>query len=235
MINALHCIQVIKGDVIVNSKHSINFENISGHERYKVLAGSVVPRPIALITTVDKDGIVNAAPFSFFNALSAHPPLLGFGIQRGVNGEEKDTYKNILNKGEFTINIVSDELVEAMNICGIDFESDVDELTMANLSKEPGVLIKAPRIKESKVSLECTLHDAISTGERGDLILGRIVMVHIDEELIDLENLYIDQVGLDAVGRMGGHGYVRTREYFDLKSINKATPTPYLQERNWKK
>ncbi|WP_413693189.1 flavin reductase family protein [Psychromonas sp. KJ10-2] len=219
----------------MKSKHSINFEKISSHERYKVLAGSVVPRPIALVTTVGDDGIVNAAPFSFFNALSAHPPLLGFGIQRGVDGTEKDTYKNIVNKGEFTVNIVSDELVEAMNICGIDFESDVDELTMASLSKEPGTLIKTPRIKESKISLECVLHDAISTGERGDLILGKIVMAHIDEDLIEFKNLYIDQIGLDAVGRMGGHGYVRTREYFDLKSINKTTPTPYLQERNWKK
>lgn len=219
----------------MKNKHSINFENISDHERYKVLAGSVVPRPIALVTTVGIDGIINAAPFSFFNALSAHPPLLGFGIQRGANGEKKDTYKNIVNKCEFTVNIVSDEIVEAMNICGVDFESDVDELAMASLSKEPGELITTPRIKESKISLECILHDVVSTGERGDLILGKIVMAHIDEDLIDLKNLYIDQVGLDAVGRMGGHGYVTTREYFDLKSISKTSPKPYLQKRNWKK
>jgi len=219
----------------MKKKHSIDFESISSHERYKVLAGSVVPRPIALITTVSENGTINAAPFSFFNALSAHPPILGFGIQRSIDGEQKDTYKNIISKREFTVNIVSDDLVEAMNICGIPFESDVDELTMANLSNEAGTLIKTPRIKESKISLECILHDSISTGERGDLILGRIVMAHIDQDLVDLENLYIDQVSLDAVGRMGGQGYARTREYFDLKSIHKASEKPYLQKRKWNK
>ena len=219
----------------MKDKHSINFNEINSHEQYKILAGSVVPRPIALITTLNENNIVNAAPFSFFNALSANPPLVGFGIQKKLDGQPKDTYSNIINKKEFVVNLVSDDLVEAMNICAIPFESDLDELVAAKLSKVDGSLISVPRIKEARISLECVLHDAIPTGERGDLLLGRIVMAHIDEHLVDSEKLYIDQVGLDAVGRMGGNGYVRSREYFDLNSIQASDTPPYKQERKWHK
>lgn len=218
----------------MTSKHfSIDFENITSNERYKILAGSVVPRPIALVTTLDENEIVNAAPFSFFNALSANPPLVGFGIQRWPSGKTKDTYNNIKLNGAFTVNIVSDELVESMNICGVQFESTIDELSMAGLTKKTGTLVSSPRISESKISLECELFEIIPTGPYGDLILGRVVMVHIDKELVDLERLYIDQIGLDAVGRMGGHGYVRTREYFDLKSITKTDVELNNQIRSW--
>lgn len=217
------------------STHSIDFKTITTQERYKILAGSVVPRPIALVTSINNKGELNAAPFSFFNALSANPPLVGFGIQRMPDGQLKDTYKNIIESQEFTVNIVSDALVEAMNICAIQFESNVDEASMAGLSAIPGTLINTPRIKESMISLECKLFSNISTSEYGDLLLGEVVMAHINESIIDTNNLYIDQIGLDAVGRMGGQGYVRTREYFDLKAIKKEEFDSINQLRIWGK
>ncbi|MEP3350384.1 MAG: flavin reductase family protein [Marinomonas sp.] len=213
--------------------HSIDFKTITAQERYKILAGSVVPRPIALITSINNKGELNAAPFSFFNALSANPPLIGFGIQRMPDGQPKDTYKNIIESKEFTVNIVSDALVEAMNICAVQFESNVDEASMAGLSVTLGTLINTPRIKESMISLECKLFSNLSTGEYGDLLLGEVIMAHINESIIDKDNLYINQIGLDAVGRMGGQGYVRTREYFDLKTIKKEEFGKVNQLRVW--
>jgi flavin reductase (DIM6/NTAB) family NADH-FMN oxidoreductase RutF len=216
-----------------NKIHSLDFKTLSVQERYKILAGSVVPRPIALVTSINNKGELNTAPFSFFNALSANPPLVGFGIQRMPDGQLKDTYKNIIESREFTVNIVSDSLVEAMNICAIPFESNIDEASMAGLSTVSGTLIHSPRVKESKISLECTLFSNISTGEYGDLLLGEVVMAHISESIIDTDNLYIDQIGLDAVGRMGGQGYIRTREYFDLKAIKKEEFGKVDQLRIW--
>jgi flavin reductase (DIM6/NTAB) family NADH-FMN oxidoreductase RutF len=215
--------------------HSIDFKTISAQERYKILAGSVVPRPIALVTSINSKGEANAAPFSFFNALSANPPLVGFGIQRMPDGQLKDTYQNILESHEFTVNIVSDKLVEAMNICAIPFENNIDEASMAGLSLTPGTLIPTPRITESMISLECVLFNNISTGEFGDLLLGQVVMAHINESILDTDNLYIDQIGLDAVGRMGGQGYVRTRDYFDLKTIKREEFGKVEQLRSWGK
>lgn len=216
-----------------NSTFSIDFNTISAHERYKILAGSVVPRPIALITSTNENNRLNAAPFSFFNALSANPPLVGFGIQRLPDGQLKDTYKNIINNKEFTVNIVSDGQVEAMNICAIPFEDNIDETLMAGLYSAPGTLISTPRITDSMISLECELFSHTPTSEFGDLLLGKVVMAHINESIIDKANLYIDQVGLDAIGRMGGQGYVRTREYFDLKSIKKEEFEHVKQQREW--
>lgn len=216
-----------------NKTYSIDFSSITAQERYKILSASVVPRPIALVTSINLKGVLNAAPFSFFNALSVNPPLVGFGIQRMPDGQLKDTYKNIIESEEFTVNIVSDALVEAMNICAVQFESSVNEACMAGLSVHPGTLINTPRIKESMVSLECRLFSNISTGEYGDLLLGEVVMVHVNESIIDKDNLYINQIGLDAVGRMGGQGYVRTREYFDLKTIKKEEFGKVNQLRVW--
>jgi flavin reductase (DIM6/NTAB) family NADH-FMN oxidoreductase RutF len=218
----------------MSTKHlSINFEHITAYEQYKILAGSVVPRPIALITSISKEGEVNAAPFSFFNALAADPPLVGFGIQRKPDGEPKDTYRNIIESQEFTVNIVSDDWVELMNICGIPFEETVDEASMAGLSVQTGTLIKTPRIDKAMIALECVLFSEQSTGERGDLILGKVIMAHVGEHLVNTDNFHIDQVGLDAVGRMGGQGYARTRDYFDLKSLKESELGTIDQVRVW--
>lgn len=214
---------------------SFDFQQLSAREKYKILIGSVVPRPIALVTTIDSEGRANAAPFSFFNALSADPPILALGVENYSDLSPKDTTLNIRNNQEFTVNIVSDALVEAMNVCAVPFEPGFDELVAAGLTAIPGTRVSCPRIGEAPVALECRRMMALSIGQSREIILGEVLMAHVRDDLIDPATLYIDQLGLDAIGRMGGHGYARTREYFDLptRSLKQWMETPGAGERLW--
>ncbi|MGC4012498.1 MAG: flavin reductase family protein [Pseudomonas sp.] len=214
---------------------SFDFQQLSAREKYKILIGSVVPRPIALVTTIDAEGRANAAPFSFFNALSADPPILALGVENYSDLSPKDTTLNIRNNQEFTVNIVSDALVEAMNVCAVPFEPGFDELVAAGLTAIPGTRVGCPRIGEAPVALECRRMMALSIGQSREIILGEVLMAHVRDDLIDPATLYIDQLGLDAIGRMGGHGYARTREYFDLptRSLKQWQETPGAGERLW--
>ncbi|MDH0288610.1 flavin reductase family protein [Pseudomonas sp. GD04087] len=214
---------------------SFNFQQLSAREKYKILIGSVVPRPIALVTTIDAEGRANAAPFSFFNALSADPPILALGVENYSDLSPKDTTLNIRQNQEFTVNIVSDALVEAMNVCAVPFEPGFDELVAAGLTAIPGTRVGCPRIGEAPVALECRRMMALSIGQSREIILGEVLMAHVRDDLIDPATLYIDQLGLDAIGRMGGHGYSRTREYFDLptRSLKQWMETPGAGQRLW--
>ncbi|WP_152226272.1 flavin reductase family protein [Pseudomonas sp. SCB32] len=214
---------------------SFDFQQLSAREKYKILIGSVVPRPIALVTTIDAQGRANAAPFSFFNALSADPPILALGVENYSDLSPKDTTLNIRNNQEFTVNIVSDALVEAMNVCAVPFEPGFDELVVAGLTAVPGTRVGCPRIGEAPVALECRRMMALSIGQSREIILGEVLMAHVRDDLIDPATLYIDQLGLDAIGRMGGQGYSRTREYFDLptRSLKQWTEAPGGGERCW--
>ncbi|ERI49925.1 flavin reductase [Pseudomonas sp. EGD-AK9] len=214
---------------------SFDFAQLSPREKYKILIGSVVPRPIALVTTVDAEGRANAAPFSFFNALSADPPILALGVENHADLTPKDTTRNILLNQEFTVNIVSDALVEAMNVCAVPFEPGFDELLAAGLTALPGSRVGCPYIAEAPVALECRRMMGLSIGQSREIILGEVLMVHVRDELIDPKTLYIDQLGLDAIGRMGGHGYARTRDYFDLptRSLQAWRERPGGGERRW--
>ncbi|MGE9759442.1 flavin reductase family protein [Pseudomonas sp. PDM20] len=214
---------------------SFDFQQLSAREKYKILIGSVVPRPIALVTTIDAEGRVNAAPFSFFNALSADPPILALGVENYSDLSPKDTTLNIRQNQEFTVNIVSDALVEAMNVCAVPFEPGFDELVAAGLTAIPGTRVGCPRIGEAPVALECRRMMALSIGQSREIILGEVLMAHVRDDLIDPATLYIDQLGLDAIGRMGGHGYARTREYFDLptRSLKQWMESPGAGGRLW--
>ncbi|MCP8465386.1 flavin reductase family protein [Pseudomonas sp. ZM23] len=214
---------------------SFDFQRLSAREKYKILIGSVVPRPIALVTTIDSEGRANAAPFSFFNALSADPPILALGVENYSDLSPKDTTLNIRHNQEFTVNIVSDALVEAMNVCAVPFEPGFDELVAAGLTAIPGTRVGCPRIGEAPVALECRRMMALSIGQSREIILGEVLMAHVRDDLIDPATLYIDQLGLDAIGRMGGHGYARTREYFDLptRSLQQWMQAPGAGERRW--
>lgn len=214
---------------------SFDFQQLSAREKYKILIGSVVPRPIALVTTIDAEGRANAAPFSFFNALSADPPILALGVENYGDLSPKDTTLNIRNNQEFTVNIVSDALVEAMNVCAVPFEPGFDELVAAGLTAIPGTRVACPRIGEAPVALECRRMMALSIGQSREIILGEVLMAHVRDDLIDPATLYIDQLGLDAIGRMGGHGYSRTREYFDLptRSLQQWVEQKDGGERQW--
>ncbi|MBL8587965.1 MAG: flavin reductase family protein, partial [Methylobacteriaceae bacterium] len=189
---------------------------------YKLLIGAVVPRPIAWVTTVDPQGVVNAAPYSFFNCLSADPPILALGVENWPDMRFKDTAYNIRMTEEFTVNIVSDALVEAMNVTAVPFPADVDELAAAGLTAVAGVHVACPRIGEAPVAFECRRHVGVAIGRSREIVLGRVLAVHVRRDLVDAETFHVDQIGLDAVGRMGGHGYARTRDQFDLPTMSHA-------------
>lgn len=197
---------------------TFDFARLTPRERYKLLIGAVVPRPIALVTTVDAAGQVNAAPFSFFNCLSADPAILALGVEYRPSGAQKDTGRNVRETLAFTVNIVSDALVTGMNICAMAFPAGVDELAQAGLTARPGEKVPCPWIGEAPAAFECRHHTTLGIGNSREIILGEVVYAHFRADTID-ERLHVDPTLLDAVGRMGGQGYATTRDYFDL-------PTP---------
>jgi flavin reductase (DIM6/NTAB) family NADH-FMN oxidoreductase RutF len=203
-----------------NATTTFDFEALTPRERYKLLIGAVVPRPIAWVTTCDAQGLVNAAPFSFFNCLSADPAILALGVEYRPSGAQKDTGRNIRETQVFTVNIVSDALVEAMNVTAVPFPAGVDELKAAGLTARAGVKVASPWIGEAPVSFECRHHTTLSIGRSREIILGEVVYAHFRTDTVDASNMHVDPTALDVIGRMGGNGYVTTRDYFDLKSIS---------------
>ena len=141
---------------------TFDFAALSPRERYKLLIGAVVPRPIALVTTVDAQGKVNAAPFSFFNCLSADPAILALGVEYRPTGAQKDTGRNIRETLAFTVNIVSDALVAGMNVCAVPFEPGTDELAEAGLTAMPGAKVPCPWIGQAPAAFECRHHTTTS-------------------------------------------------------------------------
>ncbi|MBP2242319.1 flavin reductase (DIM6/NTAB) family NADH-FMN oxidoreductase RutF [Cytobacillus eiseniae] len=201
----------------------INPDSLEWKEAYKLLVGSILPRPIAFVTTVDNEGIVNAAPFSFFTAICADPMLICFSpMRRGTDGNKKDTLTNIEQTKEFVINIVSEDWIEKMNICATAYSSEIDELEMARLTKENSHVVKPPRVKESKVHLECSLYQVHHFGEHigaGSLVIGKVEHVHVASNLYN--NGRISTEELKPIGRMAGHIYTKPlTETFEL--IRKA-------------
>lgn len=201
---------------------TFDFARLSPRERYKLLIGAVVPRPIALVTTVDAQGVVNAAPFSFFNCLSADPAILALGVEYRPSGAQKDTGRNVRETLSFTVNIVSDALLEGMNVCAVPFEPGIDELERAGLTALPGSTVPCPWIAEAPAAFECRHHTTLGIGNSREIILGEVVYAHFRADTVD-ERLHVDPVALDAVGRMGGHGYASTRDYFDLPTLSVET------------
>jgi flavin reductase (DIM6/NTAB) family NADH-FMN oxidoreductase RutF len=202
---------------------AFDFAALSPRDRYKLLIGAVVPRPIALVTTVDARGVVNAAPFSFFNCLSADPAILALGVEYRTTGGQKDTGRNVRETLAFTVNIVSDALVERMNVCAVPFEPGTDELAEAGLTASPGVKVPCPWIAEAPAAFECRHHTTLGIGNSREIILGEVVYAHFRADVVDPDRRYIDPAALDAVGRMGGQGYATTRDYFDLPTMTVAT------------
>lgn len=188
---------------------------------YKLLTSTIGPRPIAWVTTVDVDGTVNAAPFSFFNAMSGNPPVVAFGIGGRGPGDVKDTGGNIRRTGQFVINMVSYELAEPMNITAIDFPKDVNELQEAGLTTEPSLYVKPPRIAESPVSYECERLVIVDVGIDRAVVLGKVLAIHVrDDCVLNAERCHIDTPKLDLIGRMHGGGwYARTTDRFELPRI----------------
>jgi flavin reductase (DIM6/NTAB) family NADH-FMN oxidoreductase RutF len=198
-----------------------DFARMSPENVYKLLVSTVVPRPIAWVTTQDVDGTLNAAPFSFFNAVSGNPPVLAIGIGGREPGDVKDTGGNIRRTGQFVVNLVSNTLAEQMNVTAIDFGKHVNELTEAGLTTTPSVKVRPPRIAEAPVSFECERLVIVEVGVDRAVILGRAVAVHIkDDCVLDQERCYVDTPKLDLIGRMHGRGwYARTTDRFEMPRI----------------
>lgn len=186
---------------------------------YKLLVNTVMPRPIALVSSLNDDGSVNAAPFSFFNVFSNAPPLLVIGVEgnrRDDGKPHKDTGRNIAVRGEFVVNMVSRAIVEKMVVCAIDFAEGVSELAEAGFTVRASKNVSTPCIAESPVNFECRLFSNQALPFNRSLITGEIVHLHIRDDLID-EKLHVDVAGLDLVGRMHGSGwYTTTRERFQV-------------------
>ncbi len=198
-----------------------DFAGMAPENVYKLLVSTVVPRPIAWVTTRDIDGTVNAAPFSFFNAVSGNPPVLVIGIGGRAPGDVKDTGGNIRRTGQFVVNLVSYGLAERMNITAIDFGKEVNELREAGLTIAPSARVQPPRIAEAPVSFECERLVIVEVGVDRAVVLGRAVAVHIrDEFVLDEERGYVDTPKLGLIGRMHGRGwYARTTELFEMPRI----------------
>jgi flavin reductase (DIM6/NTAB) family NADH-FMN oxidoreductase RutF len=195
-------------------------EQIPYRDFYRILLSSVAPRPIAWVSTLN-NGHLNLAPFSFFNAVSAKPPLLGFSPSlRLVDGHSgpKDTLRNIRETGEFVVNVVTFAVADAMNITSAEYDSSVDEFALAKLNTRPSQVVRPPQVAESPVSFECKLNRIIDFGTEppsGSLVIGEIVCVHLEESVLKEDRL--DPDTLDLIGRMGGVQYSRTTERFELK------------------
>ncbi len=194
---------------------------------YRLLASVVVPRPIALVTTINLDGQVNAAPFSFFNLMGSSPPVVALGIAHRGPGTPKDSRANIERTGEFVISLVHTSLAEAMNVCGIDFPAGVSELAAAKLTTAASVKVQTPRIAESLVQMECRLASVVEVGDN-QIVLGEVVFLHVRDEFMEPESLRVRTEAMGLIGRMHGGGwYARMTDLFDLP---RKTYEQWLQE-----
>jgi flavin reductase (DIM6/NTAB) family NADH-FMN oxidoreductase RutF len=189
----------------------------------KIILGSVVPRPIAWVSTVDLQGRPNLAPFSFFNAVCSKPPTLLFcpGI-RGLDGGTKDTYQNVIATKEFVINVVTEDVAEAMNISATELPPDMNEFEMAGVTPAASVAVKPPRVAESPVNYECVLRQVVQVGEglpgSGWVIIGEVVHVHVADSVID-ENYRVNVHALKPIGRLAGFNYTRVNDIFEMKRL----------------
>jgi len=198
-----------------------DFTSLPPLDQYKLLASTVVPRPIAWVVTMNPAGRLNAAPFSFFNVFGAGPPILCIGIGARNPGDPKDTGENIRATGEFVVNLVGQANAEAMNVTAIEFGPEVDELAEAGLTTLPSVKIRPPRIAESPVAMECRLHSVVEFGPDRAMVVGEVLAMHVrDDAVLDAARCHIDTPRLDLIGRMHGGGwYSTTTERFDMKRI----------------
>ncbi len=183
----------------------------------RVLTGVVVPRPIAFVSTMSKDGLINLAPYSFFNAVAYDPPTIVFSSSRHAGDKRKDTLAHIEETGEFVVNVVVDDIAEAMNRTAAEYPSEVSEFEIAGLTPAPSERVKPPRVAESPVNMECRLQQVVPIGQ-GDhehgLVIGQIVLMHIRDDII--EGHRINHQRLKPTGRLAGSMYCHTSEVFEM-------------------
>lgn len=189
--------------------------DLEGSDRYKLLTGLIVPRPIGWIGTISAAGIANLAPYSFFNIVVGTPPTVLFAP--GLRVRVKDSLANARETGEFTVNIVTEETAEAMNLTSGEYAPDVDEFALAGLTAVPGEAVAAPMVDEAKANLECRVTRIVEVGSppAAAVVFGEVLRFHIRPEVLDGNR--IDHGMLRAVGRMAGDGYTTTRDRFEMR------------------
>jgi flavin reductase (DIM6/NTAB) family NADH-FMN oxidoreductase RutF len=197
---------------------SFNPDNNTERENYKFLIGSIIPRPIAFVTTISKEGVLNGAPFSYFNIVSSNPPMISLSIQRSA-GRQKDTARNIIESKEFVVHIVDEQNVEKVNITAANLPPDQSEIELAKLTPVESVKISVPGVKEAKIRMECSLEHSLELGGADspgcDFIIGKVVQFHIDNGIY--ENGRINPRGLAAVSRLAGTNYAKIGEIFSIE------------------
>jgi len=197
----------------------INPDEIPHISVYKLITGSIVPRPIAWVSTVNPDGHPNLAPFSYFNAVCPKPPMLTFCPSvRGTDGRQKDTLYNVRATGEFVVNVVTDATAEAMNLTAQELPAEANEFEIAGLTPIPSILVKPPRVGESPIHFECKVHQIIEISDQpggGNIVIGRIVQIHVQDDLL-IGADKIDTEKLRPVGRLGGPNYCHVHDIFSM-------------------
>lgn len=191
-----------------------NFKTLGKAQRYKLLAGLVTPRPIALVTTLG-EGVVNAAPFSFFNVLGIDPPTLVISIgRREFDGSLKDTARNIIASSEFVVHLVDESMTKQMHGCSIPFPPDVSEINEVGFTAVVSRIVSPPRIVEASVAMECRLHSRVPVGSH-DLFIGLIEWMHVREGILNPDTLE-PMKNYHPIGRLAGNRYVRTQDWFSI-------------------
>jgi len=193
-------------------------KDIQTSDIYKLLIGSVLPRPIAWVGSLNDRGIANLAPFSFFTVASINPPVIAISIANKDDGSKKDSLLNIENSQCFSVSMVSHKNVKAMSITSEGFDAEVNEFEMASLTETPCNKINSVRCAEAGVSFECTLREVKSFGDNagaGNLVLADVVAIHVDDSVVD--GYKIDSDKIDLVGRLAGANYTTTRDSFHIE------------------
>jgi flavin reductase (DIM6/NTAB) family NADH-FMN oxidoreductase RutF len=193
-----------------------DFLTLPAPERYKLLIGLVVPRPIALVTTPDEDGAVNAAPFNFLNVFSESPALIVLGLQHKPDHSPKDTTRNIHRDGEFVVHMVDEALSAAMNDCAVDFPSGDSEVAATGLATLPSVDVKVPRLAAAPFALECRRQVSLAFGPGRELLVGEVLHLHAREGLLDPARMYVDMATYQPIGRLFGNLYSTQRDMFAM-------------------
>lgn len=198
-----------------DSTTTFDLSELSGRDRYKLLIGLVVPRPIGWVGTLGRSGTPNLAPYSFFNVVAGTPPTVLFSAGRSVR--EKDSYVNARDTGEFTLSVVSEDLADAMIATSGEYGPDIDEFAVAGLTATPGSVVAAPYVAEAKAAMECRVSQIVELGPApaNVVVFGEVLLIHASAEILD--GTRIDPHALEAVGRMAGNGYTTTAGgYFEM-------------------
>ncbi len=197
----------------------IDPKDLSTYSLFNIMTGSIVPRPIAWISTVDRDGVRNLAPYSMFTAVCAKPPtVVVCPGHLGPDFHEKDTYRNVASTGEFVINFVDESLVNATDVTAAEFPAAVDEFAIANVTPIPSIRVAPPRVAESPISFECKLHEIVSIGLTdggAHIVIGTVVYMHFDAGIYSPDN-HINYDVYRPVGGLVGHSYAHVDEFFGV-------------------